>query len=244
MPKTSPSALDVLESTFAALVSEPRPLALDGAEIDPALPARPIPLDELRSLLLHPSTSFQTRDAAFTVLVARAQSGEPAWVVGLAGVLLPGLTRVAARLVRDLPDQAADIDSEVVAGFLAALEDLDPSGGRIAARLLNGSSREARRLWRSERAVRRDQPNQAGGQAPLPPWGHPDLILAAAVRCQIVSPTDAEVIALTRFEGRSMAGLAEERGMTAHALGVRRWRAERRLVAAIAAGSFDFDLGL
>ena len=244
MSKTTPSALDVLESTFNQLVAEPRPLALDGAEVGAGLPARPIPLDELRSILLHPSTTYRTRDAAFTVLVRRAQSGEAARVVGLAGVLLPGLTRIAARLARDLPDQSGDIDAEVVAGYLAALEGLDPSGGRIAARLLSGSSREARRLWRSERAARAHKPSAATGAAPPRPWGHPDLILDAAVRAEVVSAADAEVIGLSRLEGRPIAGLAEERAMTTHALAVRRWRAERRLLSAMAASSFDFDIGL
>ena len=55
---------EVLDRSFQLLVCEPAPLALDGGAVGGGLPARPIPLDQLRSLLLHPSVGFDTRDAA------------------------------------------------------------------------------------------------------------------------------------------------------------------------------------
>lgn len=60
----SPSPLDALETAFQSLVQPPRPLALDGRRLPRAVPRRPIPLDELRGLLLHPSTPWAARDAA------------------------------------------------------------------------------------------------------------------------------------------------------------------------------------
>ena len=75
---------EVLDRSFQLLVCEPAPMALDGFAVD-GLPDRPIPLDELRSMLLHPSVGFDTRDSALTWLVGRAQTEGGAWLVGLAG---------------------------------------------------------------------------------------------------------------------------------------------------------------
>jgi hypothetical protein len=118
------------------LVTGPAPLAVDGGEIHPELPARPIPLDELRELLLDGRTGNSVRNAALGELVRRAREDRGGWVVGLAGVLLPGLRRVAGRLARDFLGDTADIDAEVLAGFLEALNGLVPSGEHLASRLL------------------------------------------------------------------------------------------------------------
>ena len=78
------SPFDTLEKTFDLLVTGPNPLALDGTSLD-GLPDRTIPLGELKAMLLHPSMSFDVRDALVNELVARSRSHGAAWTVGLAG---------------------------------------------------------------------------------------------------------------------------------------------------------------
>jgi hypothetical protein len=51
--------LDVLDRSFRLLVCEPAPLSLDGRAVGYGLPAGPIPLDVLRSLLLHSSVGLR-----------------------------------------------------------------------------------------------------------------------------------------------------------------------------------------
>ena len=92
-----PSPLDLVDTTVQLLVCEPHPLAADGARIGHGLPARPIPLDELRVMLLHPSMSYDARDAVWRELVNQARSGDPAWRVGAAWVALPALRLLAGR---------------------------------------------------------------------------------------------------------------------------------------------------
>jgi len=111
-------ALDVLDTSFRLLVCGPSPLAIDGAALGHGLPARLIPLDELRALLLDRDTSYAARDAAVGELLCRARHQGGAWTVGLAGVLAPGLRRVAAALAGEYPGDRADIDAEVLAGLL------------------------------------------------------------------------------------------------------------------------------
>src|SRR6266540_1788313 len=205
MRDPAPSPLDVLETTFRLLTTDPEPLALDGATLGCGLPARLIALDELRSILLHPSTSFAARDAALAALVGRAQAHGGGWTVGLAGVLLPGLRRVAGHLAREFPGDTADIDAEVLTGFLEAL---------------------VRRL-----------PLEATSVVPPPPVGHPDILLARAVRHGVLAAWEAELIGATRLEGEDLLRIAADGGYKPDTL--RHWRraAERRLAAWLLTGS-------
>lgn len=68
------SPFDTLEKTFKLLVKGPNPLAFDASEIA-GLPDQSIPFDELQAMLLHPSTSFNVRDAVIGALVARSPRG-------------------------------------------------------------------------------------------------------------------------------------------------------------------------
>ena len=88
---------DTLEEVFATLCKDPRPVALE-AGVVAQLPRRDLALDELRGILLHPSTSHATRDAALGVLLARARTDGGRWTIGLGGVLLPGFAPGDGRL--------------------------------------------------------------------------------------------------------------------------------------------------
>jgi len=225
------SFLDILERSFRLLVAGPAPLGVDGREIHSDLPARRIPLDELRTLLLEETTGFAVRNAALAVLIRRAKQQRGAWVVGLAGVLLPGLRRLAGRLARDFPGEVADIDAEVLTGFLEAVDKVQPGGEYLAARLLWPAYRRARRL----RLVEFEQtlpriPDQAAAHLPAQPWGHPDFVLARAVKAGVITAAEAELIGATRLEDADLLTFALAEGCSIDTIRHRRVRAERRLV--------------
>jgi hypothetical protein len=225
------SFLDTLECSFRLLVRGPAPLAVDGRQVHPDLPARLVPLDELRAILLGETTSFAVRNAALAVLIRRAKQERGAWVIGLAGVLLPGLRRLAGRLARDFPGDVADIDAEVLTGFLEALERVQPVGDHLAARLLWPAYRRARRL----RLVEFEQtlpriPDQAAAHLPARPWGHPDFVLARAVKAGVITTAEAELIGATRLEDADLLVFAVAEGCPIDTIRHRRTRAERRLV--------------
>lgn len=87
-----------METTFRLLTTGAQPLTFDGSEVGDGLPPRPIPLAELRKLLLQPDTSFETRDAVMRVLVRQAQTEHEPAVLGLIGMLVPGLRKAARAL--------------------------------------------------------------------------------------------------------------------------------------------------
>ncbi len=124
-PAASPGPLDAAEAAFRALITGPRPLAVIPGRLAAGLPDRLMPLGELRALLLHPATSPAARNSVWAELVRRARAGDPAWVVGLAGVAMPGLRRASASLSAGWRGDTEDLQAEILAGFLAALRALD-----------------------------------------------------------------------------------------------------------------------
>ena len=232
---------DVLESSFQLLCCDPEPLSLPGDLLGVGFPARAIPLTELRSMLLHPSTGQRARDAALAALVERAQHHGGRWTVGLAGVLLPGLRRTVASVTRRCPAVTDDVQADALAGLIEALTDFDATTGRIAGRLVWQAAGRARRRADRELAgdARRGELTEAG--APRQPWGHPDFVLADAVAAGVITAGDAELIGDTRIGGEPLPVWAAARGLADGTVRMRRHRAERRLVAWLRGRASDGD---
>jgi hypothetical protein len=228
--------LEVLDRSFRLLVCEPAPLSLDGRLVGHGLPAQPIPLDLLRGLLLHPSMGFDARDAALTWLVQRAQGEGGAWLVGLAGVLLPGIGRRVYPLCRAFPRLAHDLEGEALVGLLQAVRGWRLGQDRVASRLVWAAARSAHRLLRRETTLR-DREASVGLRLEPPPRppAHSDLLLAQAVTAGVLSPVDAELIAVTRVEEVPLRQLAAGWGTGYEALRKRRYRAEAALARWLAA---------
>jgi hypothetical protein len=234
------SPLDSADAAFRALTTGPQPLALHAAALAPGLPDRLVPLDELRVLLLHPATGARARNKVWAELVRRARSGSPAWVVGLAGVAMPGLRRAAATLSAAYRGDAADLQTEILTGFLAAMRALDPADLDhipLASRLCWAAWRAGQALAYADArytASRRDLDDSY--DAPCMPWGHPDFVLAAAVRHGILTRAQAGLIGRNRLEGIPLKQIAAETGISHNALCNRRKRAEKAIADAIRNG--------
>ena len=222
------SPFDTLERTFALMATGPDPLALDGTGVA-GLPHRAIPLDELKARLLHPSTRFETRDAIVAELVTRAKADGGKWTVGLAGVLLPGLRGTVRALVQACPGKADDLEAEALAALLAAVARCEPGRPRLASWLRWQARKGATRLLRAEMAERARPGNEPVSAAPPRPWGHPDLVLAKAVRAGVISVSDAELISATRLGDTDLAEAATALGIGYWACHKRRRRAETTL---------------
>jgi len=233
MYDASLSPLEAADAAFHELVAGPDPLTVDGSAIGHELPARALRLDELKPLLLSVATPYDARDAVVAELLRRARGGDERWVIGLIGVMMPGLRRVASRLTRGYPGDTECIDAAVLAGFVAAALRSPVAATGLAANLLWAAFRAGREIWVQEVSV---SINRAPGEFPpvtaRPAVGdHVDLVLARAVRDRAISADEAELIAATRIERVRMHDLTRRLGDTYHALQRRRHRAEARLVA-------------
>lgn len=73
-------------------------------------------------------------------------------------------------------------------------------------------------------------PDTAAANIPARPWGHPDFVLARAVRAGAITEAEAELIGATRLEGADLVSFALAEGCSIDVVRHRRFRAERRLV--------------
>ena len=232
-----PGPLEEVAEAFRLLVTGPQPLALHAARLSPGLPDRLVPLDEITVLLLRPGVSAAARNKVWAELVRRARSGSPAWMVGLTGVALPGLTRAVGDLAAAYHGDNRDLQAEVLAGFLQAVRGLDPDDLEhipLASRLMWAAFRAGRALARADAAwAGRRRDLDESWQPPPRPAGHPDFVLAAAVRRGVITAADAQLIGASRLEGIPLARVAAATGRRHDSLCRRRARAEKRLTRAI-----------
>lgn len=217
----------------------------------------PLGLVELRQLFLDSSASaYPLIAAVWAELVRRAQppadASDPvaagrgiweAWQVGCVGMALPALKGMYRRLAagRAPGEVEADVQAALVAGLVSRLRRIDPDTPRLPSPLLWSAWRSGlqvasdARAWAQEAGV--GLAEVAGSAAPPAPAGHPDLVLAHAVTGGLLTQAEAGLISETRLGGRSLVEVAAQLGVTANAVGLRRRKAETRLVAAIGDGS-------
>jgi hypothetical protein len=220
---------EAAQQTFRLLTTGPQPLSIDGRLFE-GLPNRIVDLGELARLL--PATPAETQDAVWADLVRRAQTDSPDWVIGAVGVALASLIKIACELCTGYSGELEDIHNEVLAGFCRRLRTLDPDAGRIFARLYWAARRDGAKLRNaeSEYAARTWHSDPV---EPPKPAGHPDLVLAQAVRDGVLSPWEADVISVTRLENPEntvfVTRLAARSGMSRAQLRYARAQAEGRL---------------
>ena len=127
------SPLETVETTFRLLATGPQPLALNGHTI--GLRRDSIGLWDLRGLLFHPATDVGVQRAALVELVGRARRHRGAWMIGLVGVLLPGLREHCA-CPADGRGGTASSGGMVLVSLLEGLDDPDMSKEAAAESLL------------------------------------------------------------------------------------------------------------
>lgn len=91
------SHLDLTDE-FVALSRCSAPVTIDGRCGSDDLPARHISLEDLRAIMLKRRTSDQLKDAVWSHLVRMSHIQPDPWKIAAAGMLLPGLKRIADRL--------------------------------------------------------------------------------------------------------------------------------------------------
>lgn len=236
-PRRGETLLNDIEYRFRLMGEGPSPLSVDGRKLGHGLPRRRIALPELSAILMHPACSYAARDEAWRLLVRRARTGDPKWRAGAVGVALPGL-RFKAYLLAKL--SGGDVQAAVVEHFLRALDKVDLGRPGVVGNLLSAAFSGARKELRETEPAASGEPNFAPGSAlPPTPYGHPDLVLASAVRAGVITAEEAELIGATFLEEISIAAYAERTGLPRWGLYKRRQAAVARLKAAIEAGELS-----
>lgn len=228
----APTTLETVERRFTELTADPAPLTLDFTGTACGLPDGPVRLDDLRVTMLKPQTGRHAKDAVWSKLVRRAQDvGEP-WITAAIGMAMPALKKIAGDTARYFHGDISDLDSEIVEGFLHALNQADPNAPMIYSSLRFMARRygQEARLSADRAAGRTGQFDDAvSARYRRGQGGHPDLVLANAVRAKGLSAEDADLIMRAHLDGQDRVSLAEDHGMSPYQCRKRLSRAEERL---------------
>jgi hypothetical protein len=146
---------------------------------------------------------------------------------------------MAGRLAAGYAGDTDDLDAELLAGFVRKLRELDVAAPKVLLRLLWAAERAGRKLRYAQVPTDPLEFEPAGPRTPLPPWGHPDLVLASAVRAAVIDQDEAAMIAVTRLEGVPVEVAATWWGIAPQLASQWRKLAEGRLVEAIRAGELS-----
>ncbi|MGW2157516.1 hypothetical protein [Nonomuraea sp. NPDC001699] len=239
-------ALDVAEHAFHLLMRGPDPLSVDGAALGQGLPARPIPMDELRMILLHPSCSRITRDHVWRHLIEQARTHRGAWMVAAVALAIPMLRRLVTALTIEIHGERGnrlasadreDLEAEVLAAYMEALTRVKLAWSHPVLRLSRLTQFAVLRAYVPQRPTLLADPDlidraEERQQSLACPTGHPDLLLAQAVAEGVITRDEAELIGLTRLEGVSLSSYCRRRGLLYCTALKRRQRAENALYQA------------
>jgi hypothetical protein len=231
--------LDTLRHAFAALLADPCPLVIPADELPFLTPTRDLSLPQAKALLLAPATASEDKRTVWAAIVRRSQQGDSAWTVAAAGLAYPALAGRVLRVCRAHPGDVHEIQAEILVEFLTALKNLDVEdpgvsdvAGYLAWRALNASQAFRRR----EAAATGCGGGLPRAVIPLFPAGHPDIVLARAVRADVITREEAEWISRTCLGDESAAQVAKELGMGTSTFYRRRTEAGHKLAAAIESG--------
>ncbi|MBS2545403.1 sigma-70 region 4 domain-containing protein [Catenulispora sp. NL8] len=218
------------ECAFNRLTTGPNPLTLDGMQLGEPFPAQRLMLDAVREIVLKRSNQIAPRDAVWVELVRNVRTYGGDWTIAAVGMALPALKWLGGAYAMKYDGHPADLDGEILTGFLEHLVEVDIDRPGIMTRLRFAALRAARRAVDQEIDYTRSVA-VAESMEPYLPWGHEDLLLAKAHREGIISAADVDLIGMTRLEGVDLAEAAEMLGVSRNAVKIRRQRAEARLVA-------------
>ncbi|MEV0538404.1 hypothetical protein [Nocardia salmonicida] len=246
----SGSPLAVVRSGFEkiaaqALPTDPRPVPT--SETGPADPVRT--WGQLRERLWDRATPMDEVDAIWLWLLERVRANDQGAMLVCAGLAAPMLSRTASEYVTSSHTARHDIESEVLTAFLLHLPRVGLEAPGVWHRLRWGAYRAVLNAATQQRIgatvvgdLDRDlAPLGERVQAMVSQPGHPETILAQAVAAGVISADAAELIAASRWEGRSLTSLAAERGVSLGKLRKQRPRAERALLAWLSERARDLD---
>ncbi|MGY2091737.1 hypothetical protein [Nocardia gipuzkoensis] len=228
-----------------ALPTDPRPVPTPGSA--PAGPVRT--WEALRERLWDPATPMAEVDAIWVWLLERVRAKDEGAMLVCAGLAAPMLSRTASEYVTSSHTARHDIESEVLTAFLLHLPRVGLEAPGVWHRLRWGAYRAVLKVAIQQRTgatvvgdLDRDlAPLGERVQAMVSQPGHPETVLAQAVAAGVISADAAELIAASRWEGRSLTSVAAERGVSLWKLRKQRPRAERALLAWLSDRARDLD---
>ena len=231
--------------TAQALPTDPRPLPTSQTGLTG--PVRT--WGQLRERLWDPATPMAEVDAIWVWLLQRVRAKDEGAMLVCAGLAAPMLSRTASEYVTSSHTARHDTESEILTAFLGHLSRVGLEEPGVWHRLRWGAYRAVLKSATQQRTSVTVVADLDRDLAPLGERvqmigagsGHPEMVLAQAVVAGVISADAAELIAASRWEGRSLTSLATESGVSSWKLFKQRHRAEHALLAWLSDRARDLD---
>lgn len=241
----TPSPFTLLERTFRELCRGPRPLALPSRLVHPAIAtterSRGIPLDHVRAALRAAGPNSQLARRVWPELLRRAQAPRGhAWLVAAAALAVPSLRRVKSRRRWGGLVELADLEQEMLWGFVRELRLVDAADPAAFNCLRRAADLAAYHLLRQAKQHRRnivpvDPATLARLEEASSPPSWDTGLLERAIAARVIDDADAELIATSRIDRVPVRRIVEGSQSRIRAAYRRRAAAEQRLADAIRA---------
>ncbi|MEW2223286.1 hypothetical protein AB0939_29005 [Streptomyces sp. NPDC006990] len=204
------------------------------------------PVDRVRARLAHPGTTAAQRTLIWSEVVGRVRELGGPWPLVAVGMTIPVLRRMLRRQQLPRRLERADLEQTALAAVATALPLLAEDHPEPHRALFNAADRDVHRLINTARkqeqrerpvAVSPDGPAPAGNDAEegtAADWGEERdeyAVLAEAVQSGVLKAQEAQLIALTRLEKKSVKEIAKQRGLAWRSLYRHRVAAEAHLAA-------------
>jgi hypothetical protein len=209
----------------------------------PGLPPRPMRPRQLERFLLE-DADYPQRDRIWAAVITGARhpcTAEPYRVLAL-GLAARGLRGFRDRLAVRHRSELADVDHDLVLGFLRRLATIDVRATNLGMKLIDSGITHARtrRQHAYTRTITTDVEPTSVASAPYDmDVLFRSLIADLAAAGTPLTPQDVMLLAMTGFDGLSVKEAAKRLGLSEQAAYKRRQRAEARIRRHLAAHDRD-----
>lgn len=194
----------------------------------PGLPPREMRPRGLERFLLE-DAEYPQRDQIWSAVITGARRPDTAelYQVLALGLAARGLRAFRNRLAIRDRSELADIDHDLVTGFLRRLATIDTGTTNLGLKLIDSGithAKSRRSQSRTHQATIKTEPTNTSS-----PYADPYALLNALAAESSLTPPDVELLRLTAVDGFSIKEAAKHLGVGEQAAYKRRQRAEARL---------------
>jgi hypothetical protein len=231
--------LETIKSAFAQMRAAPAEMSLRLPPVPIGPVNRVMNLEQIHGAIHGPGIDPAVRCLVWGAVIRKARRRETGWFLVAAGFAYPKLVHKARLLAANFAGDTVEDQADLIEAFLKAVCDINvedrsiPDLGAMAA-------------WRAYSAVRRKRrrelaapvcvPLGSESAAPAPVVGHPDILLARAVRLGVISAAEAEYIGRSYLEDTPIDEILAWARIPRATFFRYRAAAETRLVEAIRGG--------
>lgn len=232
--------LDTIKSAFAQMreTSAAFTIRLPPVPVGPAV--REMDLDGISGVISNRNADPVLRAAVWGQVIRKARRGEAGWMIVAAGLAHGKLVHKSILLAGNFGGDRAEDQADLIEAFIIAVRDidiLDPEVfdlGAACAWRAYAAVRKSRRRELANSAAWEELPVEVPASVPV---GHPDILLARAVRAGVLTEREAEFIGRSYLEQTPTAQVAAWAGVSRRTFFRMRRAAEVKLAAALRDGT-------